>query len=67
MSKNKIRKGKTYMKKWEYQTVIGALSTNDLNNLGKNGWELCAGVSGVLYKTKFIFKRPLEEEINTEE
>ena len=55
------------MKKWEYQTVTSVLSTDDLNKIGESGWELCAVVSGILYKTKFIFKRPLKEEINTEE
>ena len=42
--------------KWEYNIVSGHISFN-LNNLGKNGWELIA-----VTDTHFYFKRPNQKK-----
>lgn len=47
------------MRKFEYKTItIGMCDCLDLNQLGKEGWEMC-GVIRVEYKINYYFKREI--------
>ena len=49
------------MQKWEYRIHIETLSTDELNELGRQGWELVAAIK-LNTEVHYYFKRPLEEE-----
>ena len=52
------------MQKWEYKHVYTEMYEEDLNELGRLGWELIAHVknlSASTYVPLKIFKRPLVE------
>lgn len=45
------------MTRWEYYSATSITAVGTLDNLGANGWQLCAVNDGF-----FIFKRPKEEQ-----
>lgn len=55
------------MKKWQYEAVLVApkqlVTPEDLNKLGKKGWELVAAIPvialGVTHQVHLIFKREM--------
>lgn len=59
------------MKKWEYKHVNAKMSETELNQLGRQGWELVShtgiatsdflGGAGQ-FKQYYVFKRPIEDE-----
>lgn len=58
-----------YMKKWEYKVVETSASLagfEEVNKLGKEGWELVAAVPktelGITDSVRFIFKRKLRSK-----
>lgn len=48
---------------WEYKLVVKfcAMTTQELNNLGYQGWELVNKIKNN-HKSEFIFKRPMKCE-----
>jgi hypothetical protein len=57
------------MTKWEYQGQDENTSIDDMNELGREGWELVSFSRNLDFKTAafYIFKRPLPPEPMTEE
>lgn len=45
--------------KWEYMEVRGLLSLDDLNEFGRDGWELSIANHYVFDKYIYTFKRPI--------
>ncbi len=52
------------MTKWEYWFAFGPLSCGELNNIGKDGWELTAVIESTQTRGRWMyyFKRPLLPE-----
>ena len=49
------------MQKWEYKIVEKTISESQLNELGKDGWELVAvAIKATWIGHFFYFKRPIE-------
>ncbi len=48
------------LQKWQYRSVSGE-GTDEFNQLGTEGWELCVSVSppSPSHRPTFIFKRPI--------
>ncbi len=49
------------MQKWEYKIIEPKGGSQELNELGKQGWELAVAVrDDDSNETRFIFKRPVQ-------
>lgn len=46
--------------KWEYKAIEGTITIAELNEIGKEGWELIQVTGSLLTKVHMIFKRPLK-------
>lgn len=54
------------MQRWEYKVVAANLSSEDINELGNNGWEMCGVCKpSPTFITEFYFKRPRQYEKRT--
>lgn len=47
--------------KWEYKIYNSLLTQDELNILGKKGWELISYTNTVNFLHKYIFKRKIQE------
>jgi hypothetical protein len=56
-----------HRQQWEYKIMAVYVDVQTLDELGKDGWEMCGvSQSSQLYGTVIYFKRPIQQEKRSE-